>query len=102
MGEWGRAWVEASEYAANVAGVDEQAARDRGVPAARVDAMRTAVNLLGRGDPDAFYVVLCEHSSRGGKAVADLMRFRAESEAEREPTNPTGFVVPPEARGPTK
>ena len=102
MGEWGRAWVEAADYAADVAGVDEQAARDRGVPKERVVAMRTALELLGKGDPDAYYVCICEHSSRGSRAVASLVKFRAESEAEREPTNPTGFVVPPEAKGPTK
>jgi hypothetical protein len=91
--------VEASDYAANVAGVDEQAARDRGVSVERLRRMEAAWEVMRAGDPDAFYVMCCRESSRGGKAVADLLRFRAENEAEKEPTNPTGFVVPPEARG---
>jgi hypothetical protein len=103
MGERDKAWMDAAEYAANVAGVDELAARDRGVPVERIRRMEGCFEVLRAGDPDAFYVMCCRESSRGGHAVADLIRFRADTEREKamqlEDTNPHGFTVPPEAKG---
>jgi hypothetical protein len=104
MDERAKAWMEAAEYAANVAGVDEQAARDRGVSVERIRRMEGVFEVLRAGDPDAFYVMCCRESSRGGHAVANLVLFRAENEREKamqlEDTNPHGFVIPPEAKGP--
>lgn len=105
MSERADAWMDAADYAANVAGVDEQAARDRGVPVERIRRMEGCFEVLRAGDPDAFYVLCCRESSRGGNAVASLVRFRAETEREKamqlEDTNPNGFTVPPEAKGDT-
>jgi hypothetical protein len=103
MGERGDAWKEAAEYAASVAGVGEQAAHDRGVSVARVERMQGLLDMLRRDDPDAFYVCVNRYATEAAQAVARCLAVRAESEAEREmqdePTNPHGFVVPPEARG---
>ncbi len=66
MGERDKAWMDAAEYAANVAGVDELAARDRGVPVERIRRMEGCFEVLRAGDPDAFYVMCCRESSRGG------------------------------------
>jgi hypothetical protein len=103
MGERGDAFAAAAEYAAEVAGVGEHAARDRGVSVERVERMKGLLEMLRRDDPDAFYVCICKYSTEAAQAVARCLAIRADSEAEREmqdePTNPHGFTVPPEAKG---
>lgn len=103
MSEKTDAWRAAAEYAAAVAGVGEQASRDRGVSVERVERMQGLLDMLKREDPDAFYVCVNRYATEAAQAVARCMAVRAESEAERamqdEPTNPHGFVVPPEAKG---
>ena len=100
MSEASDAWREAAEYAAAVAGVGEQASRDRGVSVARVARMRDFLNVLKRDDPDAFYVCINEHATEAAQAVARLVACRADSEEEsamqKEPTNPN-YVMPVEA-----
>jgi hypothetical protein len=99
MGDRGDVWSAAAEYAAEVAGIGEHAARDRGVSVARVERMQGLLEMLRRDDPDAFYVCVCKYSTEAAQAVARCLAIRADSEAEREmqdePTNP-GFVPSPE------
>lgn len=87
--------AEMAEYAATVAGVGEQAARDRGVSVERLEEMRTALRLVQKADRDAFYAVVSfDYAAPAAQAVARCLAVRADSEAEREPTNPN-YVPPP-------
>lgn len=92
-----------ADYAASIAGIGEQAARDRGVSVERVERMQGLLDMLKREDPDAFYVCVNRYATEAAMAVARCLAVRVDHEEEKamqdEPTNPHGFVVPPEARG---
>jgi hypothetical protein len=97
------AWSEAADLAEAYAGYGYASARDRGVPAVRVEEMRTALRLLKAGDPDAFYAaVSIDYAAPAAGAVAQAFRMRAEDEERREapgdPTDPVQMVIPPEAK----
>lgn len=96
MGKAGDAWSDASQYAASVAGVGEQAARDRGVPDARMRRMRGALELLREGDPDAFYAAInVDYAAPASAAVASCLAMRAEVEQEREALSAASTPGPP-------
>lgn len=102
MSERSDAFRDQADYAAVVAGVGEQASRDRGVSVDRVKRMQWALEALRSGDPDAFYVCVNRYATEAAQAVARCLSARADMEADNaiefEPTNPRGFTVPPEAR----
>lgn len=95
MGQKSDAWSDAATYAASIAGVEENVARDRGVPAERLNDMRAALRVVKAGDPEAFSVVVSEdYAAPAARAVAQLVAYRAEAEQEREAMEAAGMHVP--------
>lgn len=57
--------------------------------------MRTALKVACRSDRDAFYaVVSLDYATPAAQAVARCLAIRADSERDREDTNPN-YVPPP-------
>lgn len=99
--DWGNACWEMASYARDVAGVGKRVARDMGVPEERTKFVRELLQMMDEHDHDALYSVLTEdYGYPAAKAVADLLRARAEVEGglRDDPTDPVWMVIPPEAK----
>lgn len=95
------AWWAAYDYLHACVGVDAAAARTKAIADERLLRVRSALDMIQRADPQAYYVVMSlGQALTTGQALLTLLKLRVEHEAgvRDDPTDPVAeMIIPPEA-----